>query len=68
VIAISSFRSTKESKNSLLNIFDHGIFNGASLNFVLKFSPQILLFSLLIFTRFFKNLIYSQSLLRLCYN
>lgn len=54
VIRISGFRSTKESKNSLLNSFDHDILNEASSNFVSKNSPvDITFLPVYLFTRFF---------------
>ena len=49
MITINGFHSIKESKNSLLNGFEHDVSNGASLNCFLKIPLQVLLFSLLIF-------------------
>lgn len=68
MITIIAFCSTKESKNSLLNSFDHDMLNGASSIFALKILLQISLFFLLIIYKIFKNLIYRPLLFRLCYS
>lgn len=45
MITINGFHSTKESRNSLLNSFEHDVFNRASLSFVLKIPLQKILVS-----------------------